>query len=97
MVTTDPKAAVAGADVVYTDTWPSGEAPGHGVAEGFAVTAGLMRAADSGAVFMHALSSPWGKEVAPEVIEGPQSLVLDQAENRRHVQKAIRLRLLEVA
>jgi ornithine carbamoyltransferase len=97
VVTTDPKAAVAGADVVYTDTWPSGEASGHGVAEGFAVTAGLMRAADSGAVFMHALSSPWGKEVAPEVIEGPQSLVLDQAENRRHVQKAILLRLLEVA
>jgi len=58
------------------------------------VTPDLMRAADRGAFFMHALSSPWGKEVAPEVIAGPQSLVLDQAENRRHIQKAILLRLL---
>jgi ornithine carbamoyltransferase len=99
VVTTDPGAAVAGADVVYTDTWPSRAAGGasSAVAEGFAVTPELMRAADKEAVFMHALSSPWGKEVAPEVVEGPQSLVLDQAENRRHVQKAILLRILGAA
>jgi ornithine carbamoyltransferase len=100
VLTTDPRAAVAGADVVYTDTWPSGDggvSGGSGAIEGFAVTAELMRSAGKGAVFMHALSSPWGEEVAPEVIEGPQSLVLDQAENRRHVQKAILLRVLKAA
>jgi ornithine carbamoyltransferase len=53
-----------------------------------------MRAADGSALFMHALSAPWGEEVDREVIEGPQSVVLDQAENRRHVQKALLLRLL---
>jgi ornithine carbamoyltransferase len=100
VVTTDPRAAVAGADVVYTDTWPGkgrGETARNDVVEGFAVTSELMRAADKGAVFMHALSSPWGKEVDREVVDGPQSLVLDQAENRRHVQKAILLRVLDAA
>jgi ornithine carbamoyltransferase len=100
VVTTDPGAAVAGADVVYTDTWPGagGDAAApNAVAPGFAVTPELMRAADKEAVFMHALSSPWGKEVAPEVVDGPRSLVLDQAENRRHVQKAILLRVLGAA
>jgi ornithine carbamoyltransferase len=97
VVTTDARAAVAGAHVVYTDSWPGakkGAAGGGEVVKGFAVTPDLMRAADSGAVFMHALSAPWGKEVASEVVEGPQSVVLDQAENRRHVQKAVLLRLL---
>jgi ornithine carbamoyltransferase len=98
VVTVDPRAAVAGADVVYTDTWPGGGEGASGeVVDGFAVTSELMRAAERTAVFMHALSSPWGREVAPEVVEGPQSLVLDQAENRRHVQKAILLRVLGAA
>lgn len=100
VVTADPRAAVSGADVVYTDAWPGREGDtedGPTVAREFAVTEDLMRAADSGAVFMHALSSPWGSEVAREVVEGPRSLVLDQAENRRHVQKAILLRLLDAA
>jgi ornithine carbamoyltransferase len=96
VVTTDARAAVAGAHVVYTDSWPRAKkgAAGSEVDPGFAVTVDLMRAADSGAIFMHALSAPWGKEVAPEVVEGRQSVVLDQAENRRHVQKAVLLRLL---
>lgn len=97
VVTADARAAVAGAHVVYTDSWAASGAPGDGADEGFAVTAELMRAADPGAVFMHALSRPWGAEAAREVVEGPQSVVLDQAENRRHVQKAVLLRVLGAA
>jgi ornithine carbamoyltransferase len=100
VVTTDAKAAVAGAHVVYTDAWAAAGATKPAdlkALEGFAVTPELMRVADSGAVFMHALSAPWGEEVAAEVIEGPQSVVLDQAENRRHVQKALLLHLLDAA
>jgi ornithine carbamoyltransferase len=97
VVTTDARAAVAGAHVVYTDSWLAAGVPGGAVDQGFVVTADLMRAADPGAVFMHALSAPWGEEVAREVVEGPQSVVLDQAENRRHVQKAVLLRVLGAA
>jgi ornithine carbamoyltransferase len=97
VVTDDLMAAVAGADVVYTDAWSAaGLTSKAQIAPlaSYAVTPGVMRAADASAVFMHALSAPWGEEVAREVIEGPQSVVLDQAENRRHVQKALLLTLL---
>jgi len=98
VVTKDVMAAVAGADVVYTDAWSAtglaSPKQKKALAE-YAISAKVMRAADKKAVFMHALSEPWGEEVAREVVEGPQSAVLDQAENRRHVLKALMLTLLD--
>jgi ornithine carbamoyltransferase len=91
---TDPEEAVRGADVVYTDVWAS---MGHEDSyahrkeafSGYAVTAQLMSLANPGAIFMHDLPAHRGEEVMDEVIEGPQSVVFDQAENRLHAQKAI--------
>ncbi len=92
-VTHDPEAAVAGADAVITDTRVSmGDADAerrHRLLEPFTVTERLMRAAAPGALFMHCLPAHRGEEVMPEVIDGPQSVVFDEAENRLHVQKAI--------
>jgi len=97
VVTADVMAAVAGADVVYTDAWSAtGLSPDLKALAGYTVDAKVMRAAERNALFMHALSAPWGEEVAREVVEGPQSVVLDQAENRRHVQKALLLELVGV-
>jgi ornithine carbamoyltransferase len=101
IVTIDPKAAVAGADCVYTDVWASmgqeGESEKRRAAfEGFQVTARMMKAAGRKAVFMHCLPAHRGEEVGAEVIDGPQSVVFDQAENRLHVQKALLLLLLRV-
>ena len=95
----DPRAAVAGADLVYTDVWASmgqeAEAQARRKAfSGFQVTAALMAAAKPEALFMHCLPAHRGEEVAAEVIDGPQSVVFDEAENRLHVQKAILLKLL---
>jgi ornithine carbamoyltransferase len=100
VVTGDVMAAVAGADVVYTDAWSAQGPLSAGELRSlsaYTVTPEVMRAADANAVFMHALSAPWGEEVSAEVIEGPQSVVLDQAENRRHVQKALLLKVLGAA
>jgi ornithine carbamoyltransferase len=93
-VTNDPMAAVAGADVVYTDVWASmgqeAEQQKRAQAfEGFRVTPRLMAAARPEAVFMHCLPAHRGEEVDAEVIDGPQSVVFDEAENRLHVQKAV--------
>jgi len=90
----DPGDAVAGADVVVTDTWVSmgKEAESHQRAEMFrpwSVTPALMSAARHDAIVMHCLPAYRGKEIAAEVIDGPQSVVWDEAENRRHAQKAI--------
>jgi ornithine carbamoyltransferase len=98
-VTQDAQKAVSGADVVYTDVWTSmgqeGEAAARVAAfQGFAATAQLMSRASPEAVFMHCLPAHRGEEVAAEVIDGPQSVVFDQAENRLHVQKAILLTLM---
>jgi ornithine carbamoyltransferase len=95
----DPREAVEEADAVYTDVWTSmgqeAEAPARRKAfAGYAVTAALMKLASPEAVFMHCLPAHRGEEVAAEVIDGPQSVVFDQAENRLHVQKALLLRLL---
>ena len=92
--TTDPREAVAGADVVYTDVWVSmgKEAESADRLKAMApyqVTASLMRLAKPDAYFMHCLPAYAGKEVSAEVLESPQSIVFDQAENRMHVQKAI--------
>jgi ornithine carbamoyltransferase len=93
-VTDDPAAAVAGADAVATDTWISMGQEHDGLDRErsfapYAVTAALLGRAAPGAVVLHCLPAYRGKEIAAEVIDGPQSAVWDQAENRRHVQKAI--------
>jgi ornithine carbamoyltransferase len=93
-LTTDPREAVRGAHVVNTDVWASmgqeeeQEARARAFA-GYIVDPTLMRLADSGAIFLHCLPAHRGEEVADEVIEGPQSRVWDEAENRLHVQKAL--------
>jgi ornithine carbamoyltransferase len=99
VVTADPMAAVAGADVVYTDVWTSmgqeQEARQRLEAfEGYQVTPRMMAAAHPDAVFMHCLPAHRGEEVAAEVIDGPQSVVFDEAENRLHTQKALLTLLL---
>ena len=92
-VTTSPDEAVAGADVVATDTWVSMGQQVDGEREviftPYAVTGELMAKAAADAILLHCLPAYRGKEVAAEVIDGPQSVVWDEAENRRHVQKAI--------
>jgi ornithine carbamoyltransferase len=93
-VMVDPEEAVAGADVVVTDTWVSmgkeEEAADRLAAfAGYRVTAGLMRLASPDAIAMHCLPAYRGKEIDSEVLDGPQSVVWDEAENRRHAQKAI--------
>jgi len=98
-VTNDPADAVAGADVVYTDVWTSmgQEAESRkrlADFQGFQVTPEMMEAASREAVFMHCLPAHRGEEVAAEVIDGPQSVVFDEAENRLHVQKAVLVTLM---
>jgi ornithine carbamoyltransferase len=93
-------AAVAGADVVYTDSWMSYHIPNYlrearfAALSRFQVTAELMRRAKPDAVFMHCLPAQRGVEQTADVIDGPQSIVFDQAENRLHIQKAIILKLV---
>ena len=90
----DPMQACAGADLVTTDVWTSMgfEAENEARQKAFAdwcVDLEMMRAAKSDALFMHCLPAHRGEEVAAEVIDGPQSVVWDEAENRMHVQKAL--------
>jgi ornithine carbamoyltransferase len=97
---TDPNEAVAGADVVVTDTWVSmgkEEEKAHRVAVfgGYQVTSDLMTLAKPDAIFLHCLPADRGYEVAAEVIDGPQSVIWDEAENRLHAQKALLTWLLE--
>ena len=90
---TDPEAAVRGADCVVTDTWVSmGDKDGehrHNVLKPYQVNAKLMSLAKPDALFMHCLPAHRGEEVTDEVIDGPQSVVFDEAENRLHAQKGI--------
>lgn len=90
----DPMEAARGADLVTTDVWTSMgyEAENEARAKAFTawqVDAQMMQAAGREAVFMHCLPAHRGEEVAAEVIDGPQSVVWDEAENRLHVQKAL--------
>ena len=92
-VTSDPLQAVAGADAVYTDVWTSMGQEKESKKrladfQGFQVTPEMMAVAPD-AIFMHCLPAHRGEEVAADVIDGPQSAVFDEAENRLHVQKAI--------
>jgi ornithine carbamoyltransferase len=94
-----PEEAVRGADVVYTDVWTSmGQEDTHErrqqAFEAYRVTPELMAQAKPDAVFMHDLPAHRGEETVAEVIEGPQSVVFDQAENRLHAQRAVLYSLL---
>ena len=96
----DPVEAVAGVHAVYTDVWASmgQEYAAHlrsQVFPPFRVTESLMAAADPSAVFMHCLPAHRGQEVTDSVLDSPQSVAFDQAENRLHVQKALLLLLLQ--
>jgi ornithine carbamoyltransferase len=98
-LTYDPREAVAGAEVVATDVWTSmgkeSETDDRNNAfREFHVDNELMGLADERAIFLHCLPAHRGEEVTDEVIEGPQSRVFDEAENRLHIQKAILTRLM---
>jgi ornithine carbamoyltransferase len=95
----DPIAAVRGADVVYTDVWTSmGQEQEYErrrrAFAGYQVNASLLRHAKPDAIVMHDLPAHRGEEITDEVLDGPQSVVFDQAENRLHTQKAVLLWLL---
>jgi ornithine carbamoyltransferase len=94
LATNDPFRAVKNADVVYTDVWASmGQEAEHAkrlkAFKGYEVDTKLMKAARRGALVMHCLPAHRSEEIAAEVIDGPQSVIFDQAENRLHVQKAV--------
>ncbi|WP_426181975.1 ornithine carbamoyltransferase [Microbacterium sp. TWP3-1-2b2] len=96
---TDPVEAAAGADVVVTDTWVSMGKEEEKLARirdlgGYKVTGETMTLADPEAIFIHCLPADRGYEVDPEVIDGSQSVVWDEAENRLHAQKALLVWLL---
>ena len=98
-ITEDPMEAAADADVVYTDVWASMGQEDEATErlkrfEGFEVSSQLMAQAKPTAIFMHCLPAHRGEEVAAEVIDGPQSVVFDEAENRLHAQKAIMIALM---
>lgn len=100
-VTSSPNEAAEGADAIYTDVWAS-MGQEHEVArrrpvfQPYQVNPALMAQAAPGALFMHCLPVHRDEEVTAEVIDGPQSVVFDQAENRLHVQKALILTLLDM-
>jgi ornithine carbamoyltransferase len=99
VITRDPAAAAAGAHVVNTDVWASmGQEEEQKQRErafrGFTVNASLMKKADKGAIFLHCLPAHRGEEVSADVIDGAQSRVWDEAENRLHIQKAIMAALM---
>jgi ornithine carbamoyltransferase len=100
-LTNDPYAAVSGADAVITDCWISmgdeEETYRHNLLAPFQVNDDLMKAAARDAIFMHCLPAHRGEEVTDSVIDGPHSVVFDEAENRLHAQKGILSWCLETA
>jgi ornithine carbamoyltransferase len=99
-VTADPAVALAGADVVATDTWVSmGQEDEQAQREApfrpYAVTSGALAQAADDAIVLHCLPAYRGKEIEADVIDGPQSVVWDEAENRLHAQKALLMFLVE--
>ena len=102
LVTAEPGEALAGADVVVTDTWVSmgkeaEKAERVATFSHYQVDSAAMAQADSAAIFLHCLPADRGFEVAPEVIDGPQSVIGDESENRLHAQKALLVWLLQRA
>lgn len=93
VVTEDPRAAAQGADIIVTDTWVSmhnkDALARHALLTPFQVTEELMALAAPDALFMHCLPAHRDEEVAAAVIDGPQSVIWDEAENRLHAQKGI--------
>jgi ornithine carbamoyltransferase len=89
----DPEAAVKNADCVVSDAWVSmgddNATKRHNLLKPYQVNGALMKLAKKDAIFMHCLPAHRGEEVTDEVIDGPQSVVFDEAENRLHAQKAI--------
>ncbi|HOV48383.1 MAG TPA: ornithine carbamoyltransferase [Anaerolineae bacterium] len=99
-ISTDPRAAIQDADVVYTDTWTSmgqeAEAEERRkVFPPYQVNTALLAYARPDAIVMHCLPAHRGDEITDEVADGPQSVIFDQAENRMHAQKAILVWVLE--
>ena len=99
VLTRDPKEAVASADVLYTDVWASMGQEGETaermeVFRGYQINSQLLAAARPNALVLHCLPAHRGEEITDEVIEGPQSVVFDEAENRLHLQMALLDRLL---
>jgi len=92
-ISADPARAMNGADCVITDTWISmnqeHKARGHNTFVPYQVNETLMAKANPDALFMHCLPAHRGEEVTDEVMDGPQSVVFDEAENRLHAQKAV--------
>jgi ornithine carbamoyltransferase len=99
IITNDPKEAADGVDVIYTDVWASmgfkheAEQRRKDFAS-FQVNEGIVFCADKDYIFMHCLPAIRGEEVNSEIIDGPNSVVFDQAENRLHAQKALMLKLM---
>jgi len=94
LVTNEPKEAALGADVLYTDVWASmgqeAEAMERSlIFQGYRIDAGLLALAAPDAIVLHCLPAHRGEEITDEVIDGPQSAVWDQAENRLHTEKAL--------
>ncbi|MDH4156390.1 MAG: ornithine carbamoyltransferase [candidate division Zixibacteria bacterium] len=100
LITEDPKEAVGGADVIYTDVWASmgqkhlAEQKLQKLSK-YQLNSALLGLASSKAIVMHCLPAERGKEITDEVMDGPQSVVFDEAENRLHIQKAIMTFLLK--
>jgi len=101
-IVVDPKKAVADADVVYTDVWVSmgmekEKAEREKLFRPYRVNEALVKRAKQDAIVMHCLPAHRGLEITDDVIDGPQSVVFDQAENRLHAQKAVLARLMGAA
>ena len=99
ILTTKPEEAIADADVIYTDTWVSmgqeeEKAKRIKDFEGYEITSEMMKLAKKDAIFMHCLPVYRGFEASAEVVDGPQSVIFDEAENRLHAQKAVMVKLM---
>ena len=94
IITNDPIEAVTGSDAIYTDVWTSMGQEEESekrkkIFPPYQLNARLLQAANPGALVMHCMPAHRGEEITDEVIDGPQSVVFDEAENRLHAQKAV--------